>query len=152
MKALNAMIENLTLRLKGMRSHGKFLREAVSGFSLCFRKLTLGVMLKTDWGGRHGGMEEPLGETKAVPGARLGSPPACGGPEPLPILPHPPAKPVVSEPSSGAVGRAGLAKLTLTNHSPHPGAALTVWSPWRHGNLRPLVNGSSTRLQQWGRA
>lgn len=49
---MNAMIRNLTLGLQEMGSHGKFLREAVSGFSLCFRKLALGAVWKTDWGGR----------------------------------------------------------------------------------------------------
>ena len=104
-------------------------------------------------------MEDGLGregggtETKTVPRPRLGSPHACGGPGDPPRPSPPPARPVVSEPSGRrVVGRAGLAKLTLTNHGPHPRAALTVWSPWRQGNLRPLVNGSSTRLQQRGRA
>lgn len=103
---------------------------------------------------RGRGIEEPLGETKMQHlGLGLGAPLPVRALSPLLVLPHPPARPVVSEPSGGrVVGRAGLAKLTLTNHGPHPRAALTVWSPWRHGNLRPLVNGSSTRLQQQGRA
>lgn len=142
------MIRNLTLGLQGMESHGKFLREAVSGFSLCFRKLTLGAVWKMDWGGR----EEDLRQRQYL-GPGLEAPMPVGAPEPPPRPSPPPARPVVSEPSGRrVVGRAGLAKLTLTNHGPHPRAALTVWSPWRQGNLRPLVNGSSTRLQQRGRA
>lgn len=40
MKTLNAMMRNLT-QPKGMGSHRKFLRKAVSGFSVYFRKLPL---------------------------------------------------------------------------------------------------------------
>lgn len=75
-------------------------------------------------------------------------PPACEALNPLLVLPSTPQACCLEQQWEGT----GLAKLTLTNHGPHPRAALTVWSPWRHGNLRPLVNGNSTRLQQWGRA
>lgn len=141
---------NWTLSIKGMGSHGKFLRKVVSGLSLCVRKLSLGAAWKMNWGEKAGSTG---GDKDIAPGAGLGSPPACGSPEPPPYpspLPPPPGQACCFQAQRQAVGRAGLAKLTLTNHGPHPGAALTVWSPWRHSNLRPLVNGSSTRLRQWG--
>lgn len=54
---MNATIRNLT-QTRGTGSHGKFLREAVSGFSLCFRKLTLGAVWKMNWGGRQGELRQ----------------------------------------------------------------------------------------------
>lgn len=94
------MIRNLTLSLKGMGRHGKFLRQAVSGFSLCFRKLTLGAVWKMDWEGRQGELRSHWGRQRHSTWGLACEPPCLLEPRAPSLSFPPPARPVVSEPSS----------------------------------------------------
>lgn len=59
----------------------------MSGFSLCFRRLTPGGCWEGGSGGKAGGSEEALGETKTQHlGPGLGTPSLCFPPHPRPGL------------------------------------------------------------------
>lgn len=64
-KGKNEKRKGNELSLQGVRSHGMLSRKAVSGFSSCFRKLTLVAVRKMDYGLRREGRRQEEGELRS---------------------------------------------------------------------------------------